>query len=553
LKKKKLLIIGLDGGTYTFMDPLIKEGKLPNIEKLINGGVKAVLRSTIPPITSPAWVTFMTGKNPGKHGFFDFFKYDIKNPDYYFAPAPQDALKKFVKNFMNSHNYAGQTIFDFLGQSGYKVASIFMPMTYPPWPINGYMVSGYPVLDFDKPTTYPEQWSKELGPIFDNSALLTRNKEKLIKECKRLVEKTTDITLKQLSKNECDVLALVYSSIDFSQHRLWLDSKEDASPYKNVISEMYAQVDKDIGRITSQVGEDTSIVILSDHGFCACPEKAFSLNAWLAQEKYLTPQKKNILANLNDRILNYLRHNKITTIVAARRILSKLPLFFRQKASSAYYKGAQIDWTKTKACRYKMGPCEGIVINKIGRQKVGIVAEGTEYNDLRDEIISKLETLKDPQNGQKIVREIYRREDLYNGNFVEEVPDIVIVLNSSYMGGLEVDGPIVQPVTDEFRDVYSGQHDLDGILILKGTKFKEKDDIGTVNMVDVAPTLLFDLDLPISTDIDGKVIYSAFKEQFASRQAKLGNISEKQFEEQEFSDQEKEKIEKSLRSLGYLE
>ncbi len=74
--KRKLVIVGIDGGTFKVINPLIAEGKLPHLEKLINSGVKGILKSTYPPITAAAWVSFMTGKNPGKHGYFDFREYN---------------------------------------------------------------------------------------------------------------------------------------------------------------------------------------------------------------------------------------------------------------------------------------------------------------------------------------------------------------------------------------------------------------------------------------------------------------------------------------------
>ncbi|HDZ86979.1 MAG TPA: hypothetical protein ENH57_04735, partial [Actinobacteria bacterium] len=213
MAKQKVIIIGLDGGTYKFIDPLVKKGKLPNIANLIEQGTRADLRSTIPPLTPAAWVTFLTGKNPGKHGFFDFVKYDIKLHDYGFTPRPQDSVKATTENneLMNSSHYAGQTIFDFLSRDGYKIASILMPLTFPPWPVNGYMVSGFPGPDFKNPPTYPEEWKKEIGPIFDISAITFNNEKKLIEECKKLVEKATDIMLDRLDKGDCDILALVYS------------------------------------------------------------------------------------------------------------------------------------------------------------------------------------------------------------------------------------------------------------------------------------------------------------------------------------------------------
>src|SRR3990172_6802031 len=126
LVKPRLVIIGLDGGTYKIIDPLIREKKLPHIERLIKGGTRSLLMSTIPPLTPAAWVTFMTGKNPGKHGFFDFRRFDIKEYDYSYIPRPKDSMDqtRFLSTteFLNSSYFAGQTLWDIFSNVGYRVS-----------------------------------------------------------------------------------------------------------------------------------------------------------------------------------------------------------------------------------------------------------------------------------------------------------------------------------------------------------------------------------------------------------------------------------------------
>src|SRR3990172_10909676 len=124
MKKPKLIIIGLDGGTFKIIDPLIEQGKLPNLERLIKDGTRAILKSTIPPLTAPAWVTLMTGVNPGKHGLFDFKKLDEITHDMPFNPNPKDTC-----NLMHSRYYAGKTIWDILSKRNLKVSVLMMPMT----------------------------------------------------------------------------------------------------------------------------------------------------------------------------------------------------------------------------------------------------------------------------------------------------------------------------------------------------------------------------------------------------------------------------------------
>src|SRR3569832_2836857 len=72
MSNPKVVVFGVDGATFNVMRPLIEKGRLPHLAKLIKNGVSGPLQSTVPPVTAPAWVSFMTGVNPGRHGIFHF-------------------------------------------------------------------------------------------------------------------------------------------------------------------------------------------------------------------------------------------------------------------------------------------------------------------------------------------------------------------------------------------------------------------------------------------------------------------------------------------------
>ncbi len=126
----KILVIGLDSATFDVIQPLINQSKLPNLQKLMANGIWGELQSTYPPITPAAWTTFMTGKNPGKHGIFHFVK---RKPNSYDV------------RFCTAKDIHEQTLLDLFAQHGWKVGSVNMPMTYPPLETNGYVVAGVPV------------------------------------------------------------------------------------------------------------------------------------------------------------------------------------------------------------------------------------------------------------------------------------------------------------------------------------------------------------------------------------------------------------------------
>ena len=123
---EKILILGIDGGTWTVLRPAIEQGYMPFLQSLIETGASGVLESTIPAITPVAWGSFQTGMNPGENGVFDFYRWD----------------KEIKTQQLVSSQNLSMTIWDIAGRNGKKVGVVNVPMTYPVKPVNGYLVSG---------------------------------------------------------------------------------------------------------------------------------------------------------------------------------------------------------------------------------------------------------------------------------------------------------------------------------------------------------------------------------------------------------------------------
>ena len=145
----RFLVIGIDSATFDIIDPMIEEGSLPNFERLINGGVSADLRSTIPYVTAPGWTTMMSGVDPGKHGAFSMTTLDG------YCPRPTDS--RYVKS---------KRVWDYLSEIGYKSLIINLPITYPPTPLNGWMVTGTLTPGQDSDFTYPESLKEHILSVF---------------------------------------------------------------------------------------------------------------------------------------------------------------------------------------------------------------------------------------------------------------------------------------------------------------------------------------------------------------------------------------------------
>ena len=149
---RRVLVIGLDGATYDILDPMRAEGRMPNLDRLITEGTAGILESTKPPITPAAWTTFMTGKGPGRHGIIDFERYDPRTN---------------TLSFNSTYEIREPTIWNILSAKGLRVGSINLPMTFPPKPVNGFLISGFETPSTDAEFTYPPELSADSRWMWD--------------------------------------------------------------------------------------------------------------------------------------------------------------------------------------------------------------------------------------------------------------------------------------------------------------------------------------------------------------------------------------------------
>ena len=207
----KLLVLGLDGATFDVIEPLLERGGMPNLRRLMDGGASGRLRSTLPPVTAPAWSTFMTGRDPGGHGVFQWRTYD---------PTTYANVNEKV---VTSASVAGQTFWDVLGNNGQKVAVICVPITYPTWPVNGYLLSGYPCPDTKRNYTYPPSWSDTLPQSYNFSAdyFLNASEEEVLSNGLGMLKSRTDMVVKLAKEEPLDALVVVLGETDRAQHDFW--------------------------------------------------------------------------------------------------------------------------------------------------------------------------------------------------------------------------------------------------------------------------------------------------------------------------------------------
>ncbi|MCZ2846127.1 MAG: alkaline phosphatase family protein, partial [Candidatus Bathyarchaeota archaeon] len=539
--KERIFVIGLDGGTWNVLKLLMQKGIMPNLEKLTKRGVTGNLKSTIPPVTAPAWASFMTGKNPGKHGLFGFLS--NKNNSGFWEPVDATMVKE-------------KTLWEVISERGKRVAVINVPLTYPPKKVNGIMVTGMLTPRLSR-FTYPEDFGKEINNkvkqymidvIWKNYGYRRKGEEKLIKDLTSMTKKREELVKYVLDKGKWDFFIVVFIGTDRIQHSLWKyiagQGCESVNPssqkYMKLVLEYYKYIDDIIGEIATQLENNTSLYIVSDHGFGALHKKV-SLNNWLADIGLLfkrerrTGQKtlKYFLSKTNFRLKTHRRLLKEMKRFGLDRILTTNSL-----KSLGRFSGS-IDWTRTKAfSRFN----NDIHINLRGREETGIVNYGKEYEYLRDEIIDKLSNLTDPSSGEKIINKVHRREEIYEGNNVNNAPDLMIGdYDERYFlyYGLETESSLI--FTDPGWG--SGTHTSEGIFIACGNHIKSGGNIEGAEIIDLFPTFLYQLGLSIPSDVDGKVLLNIFDDDFIKdNKVKYGKVTEKENNNFHISKEDKKNI-----------
>ncbi len=558
MKTGKMLIIGLDGATFDIIDSLVREGRLPNIASLIHNGVSALLTSTIPANTSVAWTSMTTGVNPGKHGIF------------FFTETPHH--KAGEGRLLNAFDIRFKRIWTILTEKNKKSIVLGVPFTYPPIEINGIMVcqekGGGETGDI---VTYPPEFrqeiikrlkiipSKNIPPSKQKmKQLLTETFcQKFISSTDKLLKMQKDITLFLLKTYDWDFLMEVFKPTDSAAHYFWrfMDANhpsyipELGPKYKDVIYETYQKIDAIIGEMLTNIDNNTTVIIVSDHG-TGPYYKEFYLNSWLVQSGWLKLKKDVKNGPLKIKFLSLEKCFKKANIRFINRVL---PIWIKEIKIPVLKRiipvfSELIDWNNTKA----YGTPHGISINLVNREPHGIV-QPEDYERLIKEIEENLYKLKDPQTGQEIIKKIYRKEELYKGPFIEESTDLIIIQDDLYVIPVK---RLYQGLFKQATSSGGGHHRINGIFIAKGPNIKSGIRLKhNAEIADITPTALYLMGLPILAQMDGKVLKAAINTTFLNENPVViseedGYITPTEFK---LSAEEEAKTKEQLKALGYLD
>lgn len=525
----KVIVIGIDGGTWRIIGDLIDKGKLPAISKLVKEGCSGNLESSIPSATFPGWKCYSTGKNPGKLGVYGWMNVDIKN-------------KRIIYN--DSTSFKSKELWDYSKVYGIKCGIIDMPTTYPTKEINGFMVS-HSVFE-TKDYTYPKELEIELKQKFDYCLtpryLYKEDMDLAIEECKEVTKKRFEIAKYLMNKYNPDFLHVTVFYSDHLQHYYWKYMENKDPQYGNVIEDFYIFVDNEIKSLLElSRSDDTHVILMSDHGFKPLRGE-FSTTEWYIRKGYIKIKSRAILLRCmhriglnDDNIISLLNKIKITGYLKRHlpaniqfKLYSLIPDKRGVIGKSGFAGDALIDWNKSK-----MICIQGNFINTN-------VINDNEYEHFRDKVIAELYSIKDPRNGKRLFKNIYKREELYKGSYLDRAPDIVLVTNDKYIEG----SSFGKKLWNFEKLGWSAHHDLYGIFCISGPGIKkgyEKD----AKIYDLAPTILHIFGLPIPNDMDGKVLTEIFEPDSELAKRKPVYVDPSYYEEKK----EKEKLKTTIGKL----
>lgn len=542
----RLLVIGLDGATFDLLLPMIEAGWLPNLQRALAQGASGLLRSTVPPLTAPAWTSFQTGVNPGQHSVFSFQR-------------RLDATLE--REFVNSTAVRGPRLWHWLAQHGLTSGVINLPMTWPPQPMppGSYLVSGMETPSTDSPFTDPPELADELRAMryicdlrvklherdFHSEAGVTSIAQDLLD----VLHRREAAIFKLLAERPTDALVVVFETPDRLQHWAWRAIEEtlasnDAAPrtpLQEAVTACYRELDRVVGRLLEEAASpETHVIFVSDHGFGPLHSR-FHVDQWLAQQGWL------IYAGGKATVRQRLRG-------PLQRIKRLVPRTLLLQGRRAFAVSRIINWQQTRA--YSGVTMEhAIYINLQGREPEGATPP-TDYDGLRREIAQALLAVRDerPGRGQAVVQAAYLREDLYHGPYVEDAPDLLFTLAPGYEPTSELSpGGVWSDASGEG----AGIHQPDGILLLLGPGIVPGAHLPEQDMVDVLPTMLYALGVPVSTALDGHIVTAAFTADYLDAHPPIysdtaGPDTLDAAELESYTPQDAAQIEARLAALGYL-
>ena len=442
----RVVFVGLDGTPYTFMQRLIEEGRAPNAARLAQQGSLLRMDSMWPWVSSVAWSTMMTGVNPAKHNIFGFIDRD---------PATN---RQFIPT---SRNMKARTLWEVLGDAGKRVIVANVPVTYPPREVNGILVGGFLSPSLEK-AVYPPSYLptlKSIGYVVDADPWKMReSKEMALQEVNAALDARIRALFHFFDHEAWDYLHVHVMETDRLHHFLWQQMEEGHPTYAPAFYDFYRRIDDMLGQLADRLDENTTLMWMADHGFCTVKQEVY-VNHWLMENGWL----------------------KLRNVPPDRK------------------KG--LDEIDPSSVAYSLDPGR-VVIRLRGRDKEGSVSPGAEYEAIRKTIANAALELRDPGSGEPIFQAAFKREDLYQGPYLEQAADLILAPYDGY----DPKGPLYKETLTHKGDELVGMHTFDDAMFYVGGRQIPQMRFSVLN---VMPTVLELMNVPLPQELEGVSLNSS--------------------------------------------
>jgi len=457
MNKRKVLVVGLDcaPGSIVFD----RREELPVLRRLIDGGLHGTLRSSDPPITIPAWMVMATGLDPGRLGLYGFrhrkgYSYD----------------QMWIANSRAVH---ARKLWDYVGDGGGRSCLVSVPPSYPVYPVAGNMISCFITPPGpDKEYTYPPGLKAEIeerfGPYVFDVVFRTEDRDQILREIYAMTEKRFQVMDWLVREKPWDLFFFVEIGVDRVQHAFWkyMDPAhhlyEPGNKYRNAILDYYKFLDGKVGELLERAGEDTVVLVVSDHG-AKRMKGAFCINEWLIEQGDL--------------------------VVKAR---PEKPVSFDD---------LEVDWPRTRAWAWG-GYYARVFLNVEGREPRGIIPP-EDYEKERDALTEKILALRGP-DGEAWDTRVIKPQEFYD-DLEGEYPDLMVYLDDLYWRSAGTLGHGTKFLAENDTGPDDAVHAQEGVYILYDPKRKESRRLDA-GILDIAPTVLDIMGIPVPPDMKGKII-----------------------------------------------
>jgi predicted AlkP superfamily phosphohydrolase/phosphomutase len=530
---RQTLLLGLDGGTFTILEPLMRDGTMPFLKEFAASGVSAELRSVIPALTPPAWTSLTTGRSPGHHGIFDFFCKESPESHHIRVATARDVH--------------AETIWSMAERNHLRTIALNFPLMFPPPRLHGYVVPGWMPWRQMRLGCHPPDLYDRLKKISGFNAqelamditpeakpvqgIQSEEYEEWVAVHTRRERQWFDILSELMRDDPWDLAAIVFDGPDRIQHLCWrflaASAGDGLSPWGQRVRERCLEYFRELDRLLAAAvsrAPNATVILASDHGF-GPQTGTFFVNAWLEERGHLTWAEGK-----------------------APRTSQPEALGIEQLARHDYL----LDWTKTRA--YAATPSSnGIHIVKAGPDHPGGVP-AADYERFRSELAAELLALVEPGTGRPVVARVWTRDEVFQGPQKDLAPDLTLELrDGGLVSILASDTPFMA------RADASGNHRRDGIFLARGPGLECGVRLPPLSILDVAPLMLYSLGLEIPDALEGSLPTKAFDPSWlqahpprrTSRPAPLAAGEEAR--DEYFTAEDQAKLAQRLRDLGYIE